>query len=339
LADRAHFTSGYSYSANNPISFNDPSGLLLQSPQATQRMNSTMMNSGNSNLINNGFNEDVAKNAFINSLQGSNNSGGGNAAPQVGKTLFNASSEGFDGSPAAAYAALKIGFTGSPPAPDDPIFMGLVQAFWQATWGGNNQATNIKAIPAAGGYNLSYTVISAGNSHTTFFKTDDFIQEILNQASSLNSDGNDDGWETANNVLGTTGLAWDLTRFGMIGAQKFANAMSGAVYAVTDIGKLKLLKGISFDLAGKYLGGIGLLITAAEIKKSGLNWSNGTDGVMGLVAFILVVGWIISGVYFVGNIIVESNTGHTIGFYIGQFIDSTPGPAEPISNDPMKFAF
>lgn len=39
---------------------------------------------------------------------------------------------------------------------------------------------------------------------------------------------------------------------------------------------------------------------------------------MGGVAFIPGVGWVISGVYFIGNAALEGATGHNAGYYIEQ---------------------
>jgi RHS repeat-associated protein len=47
MADRTHFFSSYAYANNNPISRNDPTGLLLQDPQQTKDMNNTMLGAGN----------------------------------------------------------------------------------------------------------------------------------------------------------------------------------------------------------------------------------------------------------------------------------------------------
>jgi len=42
------------------------------------------------------------------------------------------------------------------------------------------------------------------------------------------------------------------------------------------------------------LNAAGLAMTGIDIYNNGLNWSNGTDAVIGIVGFVPGVGWIIS---------------------------------------------
>jgi hypothetical protein len=112
-------------------------------------------------------------------------------------------------------------------------------------------------------------------------------------------------------------LAWEATEHGFIGAQQLANRFGTTSYVIQDIGKLKLLKGITFKAAGNVLGAASLVITAVDIYKNNLNWSNGTDLVMGTVALVPGVGWVISGSYFLINGIVEEMTGKSLGEHFG----------------------
>ena len=64
------------------------------------------------------------------------------------------------------------------------------------------------------------------------------------------------------------------------------------------------------------LGVVGLAVSGYDIYDQGLNTSRTLDVVMGGVAFIPVVGWGISGTYFVGNLITIGITGQSIGDHI-----------------------
>ncbi|MBL7876256.1 MAG: hypothetical protein JNL53_11370, partial [Cyclobacteriaceae bacterium] len=61
------------------------------------------------------------------------------------------------------------------------------------------------------------------------------------------------------------------------------------------------------------LGVVGLAVSGYDIYDQGLNTSRTLDVVMGGVAFIPVVGWGISGTYFIGNLITIGITGQSIG--------------------------
>lgn len=67
---------------------------------------------------------------------------------------------------------------------------------------------------------------------------------------------------------------------------------------------------------GTKLGVVGLAISGYDIYDQGLNTSRTLDVVMGGVAFIPVVGWGISGAYFVGNLLTIGFTGQSIGDHI-----------------------
>lgn len=132
----------------------------------------------------------------------------------------------------------------------------------------------------------------------------------------------------AGKVIESFGLSMDMTIAGVNGAQKISNTFGGTSFPLQDLGKLTLIKGLTIEGGGKFVVGLGIGITAIDIYENGLNWSNGTDLVMGGVAFIPGVGWVISGVYFIGNIAVEHYTGKSIGEHIGEAFNK-------LNNDPL----
>lgn len=122
--------------------------------------------------------------------------------------------------------------------------------------------------------------------------------------------------------LGTAQLSFDATRYSAIGVQMLGNSFGGTSYAIQDLGKLELIKGITVETTGKVLGVAGMAFTGYDIYKNGINWTNGTDLVMEGVGFIPVVGWAISGTYFLSNFIVEHYTGESIGQHLGDLYNT-----------------
>ncbi|UII34115.1 DUF6443 domain-containing protein [Fulvivirga ulvae] len=70
---------------------------------------------------------------------------------------------------------------------------------------------------------------------------------------------------------------------------------------------------------GARAGIIGLAFTGADMINNGVNTSNGLDAVMGGVGFGGPVGAIVSGVYFIGNLITTGVTGESIGQHIDKY--------------------
>jgi hypothetical protein len=132
-----------------------------------------------------------------------------------------------------------------------------------------------------------------------------------------------DSWEKAGTILAAADLSYESTIHGVNFA---ANTFRGSA-AVTDLGKLGLNIGnlgkLTVEAGGKILTGAGVLIPIADMafNKNADYWSDGTDAVMGAVAFVPGVGWIISGAYFVANIAVQGATGKSIGQHIGDFVN------------------
>ena len=75
-----------------------------------------------------------------------------------------------------------------------------------------------------------------------------------------------------------------------------------------------------------------------DIHKNGLNWSNGPDLVMGGVAFIPVIGWAISGGYFITNTFLTANGGLSIGQRIGNAV-GTPSAQAALNSMPITPIF
>jgi hypothetical protein len=116
--------------------------------------------------------------------------------------------------------------------------------------------------------------------------------------------GSMDNWEKAGTIIGGTGLAIDVTENAMKSTQLLANAYSAA----KPLQELSFLKG-----ASKVLGVTGLFITGGDMIANGVNYNNGTDAVFGIIALIPGPGWIIGGVYFIGNAVLKHETGLSVG--------------------------
>lgn len=118
-------------------------------------------------------------------------------------------------------------------------------------------------------------------------------------------------------ITGAMGLSLDLTTEISHGGQALANALYKSKSGIVDIGKYKLFKGVTVGKAGRTLGYIGIIVTAADMKLNGVNWRNSTDLAVGAVSFIPGVGWVIGATYFIGDAIVTNTTGKSIGEWIG----------------------
>lgn len=199
-------------------------------------------------------------------------------------------------------------------------------------------------------YSVSVTVYNYNNANgSSAFETSDFHGFVSyaeggtyfydgtsthNRSLNIDFEGQDgfnashyNPFETGAIIDGALGLSLDGTIHGTIGAQKLANALAGTSHAITDIGKLKIasvgnIGKLTAEGAGKIVAGFGVALTLYDIHNKGLNWSNGMDLVMEGVGFIPVVGWAISGGYFLTNMIVESTTGELIGEHLGDALQS-----------------
>ncbi len=101
----------------------------------------------------------------------------------------------------------------------------------------------------------------------------------------------------------------------MAGVPTRLSTFKGTSTEVTNLGKLGVNLGnygkLTVEAGGKILTGAGVLIPIADMafNPNADYWSDGTDAVMGAVAFIPGVGWIISGVYFIGNTAIQVRQG------------------------------
>jgi len=122
-----------------------------------------------------------------------------------------------------------------------------------------------------------------------------------------------------NTLLGSIGLAYDLTDNGILAAQNLANKFGGTTYFLKSIGEYKLfnignLGNLTIGGLSKILNGVNVAIPIITMLENGkADWSNGTDAVFGGIAFLPGGGWIIAGTYFFTNEIVKSITGKSIG--------------------------
>lgn len=63
---------------------------------------------------------------------------------------------------------------------------------------------------------------------------------------------------------------------------------------------------------GKFFSFVSIGITAGQIANEGVNENTGTDMVVCAVGFVSGVGWVISGIYTISNVVVTEVTGKTI---------------------------
>jgi RHS repeat-associated protein len=68
-------------------------------------------------------------------------------------------------------------------------------------------------------------------------------------------------------------------------------------------------------LISKATGGVGLLVSGYQFANDP-TYANGLDVIMGATTFIPVVGWAISGTYFISNALIEVSTGSSIGEHV-----------------------
>jgi RHS repeat-associated protein len=270
--------SGYHFSGNNPIMLNDPLGDKEENPLA------------------------AAVEAMFNSPYGGSWNAKNGVIPY-----------------ASDYDVFLAGAT----------FMTMNNLWGQGGGGGGGFASSFAAAKDAyynkyGGTdpnirNMIEPIIVRGNIRNNQWVTTsseaDIVRQLRDRGYLVPEAAN--GWNVAGHVLETSGMAWDLTRNGFNGAQRLANTWGNTSYVIQDLGKLKLLKGVTFELAGKVLGGVSVGIAVIDIGREGLNWSNGTDLGMAVVSFVPIVGWVISGSYFVVNGVVEQLTGKSLGQHLG----------------------
>jgi len=126
------------------------------------------------------------------------------------------------------------------------------------------------------------------------------------------------GWETLGTIVGAADLSYETT---VNGVNLVANTFKGTS-VVTDLGKLGVTLGtygkLTVEAGSKILTGVGVFIPLADMyfNPNADYLSDGTDAVMAAVAFIPGVGWIVSGTYFIANIVMKGETGKSIGDHL-----------------------
>lgn len=131
------------------------------------------------------------------------------------------------------------------------------------------------------------------------------------------------GDEALAQIIAGSGLALDLTVKGTEGAQLLANLLTKSKFQIISIGSFSFVKGVTVDAAGKTLGWTGLFITGVDIYNNGLTYKNGTDLVMGGVSMVPGIGWVIGGVYFLGDPILKEVTGKSLSEHTSDAVDKT----------------
>lgn len=72
----------------------------------------------------------------------------------------------------------------------------------------------------------------------------------------------------------------------------------------------KFIKG-----AGNVLG-YGLILTGADMVNNGITTINSLDAAIGVISFAPGWGWIVGGIYFIGNAALKETTGKDLGEHI-----------------------
>ncbi len=154
-------------------------------------------------------------------------------------------------------------------------------------------------------------------------------------------DNNDQLKEKLKTIVGitSTGLgavvtSSDLTVNSINGLQGLVNKMTGAGYELINLGEYKVIRGVTYDMLGRQVAIVGVVLAAGDIALNGFHWKNTTDLAVAGAAFIPGVGWAICTVYYLADPIIKKTTGKNIGDHLGDF---TQGAVE-LYND-MKYNF
>ncbi len=136
-----------------------------------------------------------------------------------------------------------------------------------------------------------------------------FVSGAYNFYSS-NEEGS--GWETARTIVETGGITFETTEQGVVGAQRLGNAVGGTSYEILSAGNVG-------KIAGTGLGVLNMVLTTGDGVSNG--WKNhhtadlivsATEIGLGLFEATSPVGWAFGAAMFVGDLISEHYTGHTI---------------------------
>lgn len=100
---------------------------------------------------------------------------------------------------------------------------------------------------------------------------------------------------------------------GTIRSAKFAKNNPNRIYQTSRNGVKTLTKNARY--LSKGAGFVGAGISAYQFYQDP-TYANAFDGAMGATAFIPVVGWAVSGTYFIANTLTTAISGQTIGEHI-----------------------
>ena len=302
LSEKSITMSVYGFAGNNPVMFNDPFGNEKTLPTI---------------------------NEIINALDESANGGEWSSSDPGRAYLFG------DELTAEFLGEMSAGGSGNE---NGSFFDNLAKAY-NGLQAANNNGLGDVSFDISYGKNYGYTASVAGamsdgkgeslNSinvtpyHLGFLGTG---SNKLSYSGGENFYGNQksNGWETAGTILGAADLSFEST---IHGVNLAANTFRGSG-VVTDLGKLGVKLGnygkLTLETGGKILTGVGIAIPLADMafNPNADYWSDGTDAVMGGVAFVPGVGWIISGAYFLINEGVKSATGESIGDHLGHALEN-----------------
>jgi RHS repeat-associated protein len=133
-------------------------------------------------------------------------------------------------------------------------------------------------------------------------------------------------------AIGAMGLGIDLVVQSATSFQVITNKLAKTSYEILNIGGQKIIRGITIDGLGRRVAILGLVVSAIDMTKNGLGWQNGTDAVVGGIAFIPGVGWVVGAAYFVADPIVKQYTGKSIGEHIGEGWDDAKATLSTVMN-------
>jgi len=299
--------SPYHYGGNDPIFFNDPTGAFNLPPGLPGTAQRALQQ----------FDDFSNEGSGQNLYQYESDGGGMNTRAGAG------------GSGGGGYAAWWSNFLGG--VPNDEY-----DHEYRSDWEGDPQMfNNYRAIDGQ----WTFETPNWDDYYTTQedipYK---YVGSVIREGLPEGENGGE-ALEMTRGTLDATIFASDLTQNGIVGAQQLANWASGTASPVLKFSEMPLarignLGKLTVEGGGRILGGFAVGLTIVDMTQHGVNWSNGTDLVFGLVAFIPVAGWAISGTYFLSNIIVHGVTGKSIGDHLGDVYNS-PGAQSAINNWPI----
>ncbi len=283
LADRDHFISTYQYARNNPVSYNDPTGMLQQNPQTMQEENDLMNRA----------------------QQG----GGGYSDPGMDELQYETNLN----------TALADEYTGGidegPTYGQGPASSGGYGDYWNALFAGVPDNGSVTYTSDPGSVGTVYNYENAGGSasfetssyHGIFTNTEGETYGFTGTTERLmlpGAEGENSGVEMAHTVV--DGIDNTIRFSGEIALESSVNLLKSDGYQFKTVagiaGHLKsieategLLKGVKG--AGYILGAVGGALTIADGLKNGFQMKHGIDLAVTALSFIPVVGTFIGAGY------------------------------------------